>query len=76
MRDKTKRSDKCGILFEAVQRLTSRLLSATGIKTYTYAKGYKDAADFIVQGAIGGSRHFNFQINELVFQLCFSIGGM
>lgn len=38
---------------------------------YAYAKGYKDAADFLVQGAVNGSRHFNFQINELVFPIAF-----
>mgnify|MGYP001586511334 CR=1 FL=1 len=38
---------------------------------YTYAKGYKDAADFLVQGLINETRTYNFQINELVFPVIF-----
>jgi hypothetical protein len=38
---------------------------------HTYAKGYKDAADFLVQGIINEPRTFNFQINELVFPVVF-----
>lgn len=72
MRDKIKRSDKCGILFGVSPNISLQVaISHWNKDFYTYAKGYKDAADFIVLGAIDGSRHFNFQINELVFPIVF-----
>ena len=38
---------------------------------YSYAKGYKDAADFLVQALINEPRAYNFQINEMVFPVVF-----
>lgn len=36
-----------------------------------YAKGYKDAADFIVNGAIEGHRSYTFNVPYLVFPVVF-----
>lgn len=36
-----------------------------------YAKGYKDAADFIVNGAIDGNRSYTFNVSYLVFPVVF-----
>jgi len=36
-----------------------------------YAKGYKAAADFIVDGAIEGYRSFDFNVSYIVFPVVF-----
>ncbi len=72
MRKTVQGSDKASVLFDG--NLNPGLQVGIGHWNqdfYAYAKGYKDGADFIIQGVVNGSRNFNFQINELVFPIVF-----